>query len=196
MRPIQLIRLAAATCLLMLSAGANAAVEIHIAGTTHAGSTAVPVGIPISGNFSFDETAPVQQLYAGAGFAGYLVPGTAQFTVAGVTHTYDLTQIFLNDTGAIVFGFANGADILNITEFTSNTDISGLPNANLLVGPLTFLVADFPNDSGVSVEVNAEVRAVPEPATWTMMLVGFAGLGLLMRRRQVAAFIPASASRS
>ncbi|HEY7959412.1 MAG TPA: PEPxxWA-CTERM sorting domain-containing protein [Sphingomicrobium sp.] len=26
--------------------------------------------------------------------------------------------------------------------------------------------------------------SVPEPASWTMMLVGFAGIGLAMRRRR------------
>jgi hypothetical protein len=28
------------------------------------------------------------------------------------------------------------------------------------------------------------VSAVPEPATWALMLLGFAGIGLAMRRRK------------
>lgn len=33
----------------------------------------------------------------------------------------------------------------------------------------------------------AAVSAVPEPAGWAMMLVGFGGLGALLRRRRAAA---------
>lgn len=37
---------------------------------------------------------------------------------------------------------------------------------------------------------NVSVAAVPEPATWAMMLIGFAGLGMMVRsrRRSLAAF--------
>lgn len=184
MRSIAL-RLAAAACFLPLAAQANATVEISFAGTTHAGSTAVPVGIPIFGSFSYDETS-TSLLYGGSplNYAGYSSAGSAQYTVEGQTHIYTLTSIFLNDTGAVVFDFANGSDILHITEFTSNTEITAIPGADVLIGPLTFLVSDFPNQAGASVEVNAEVRAVPEPATWAMILFGFAGVGVAFRRRR------------
>ena len=34
---------------------------------------------------------------------------------------------------------------------------------------------------------NANTGAVPEPATWAMMLLGFGGIGFVMRRRRVTA---------
>lgn len=37
--------------------------------------------------------------------------------------------------------------------------------------------------SGISLTDSQEVAAVPEPSTWAMMMLGFAGLGLLSYRR-------------
>jgi hypothetical protein len=34
-----------------------------------------------------------------------------------------------------------------------------------------------------NINVTATAGAVPEPATWAMMLVGFGALGMVMRRR-------------
>lgn len=39
--------------------------------------------------------------------------------------------------------------------------------------------------------VTLNFRAVPEPGTWAMMLVGFAGIGVAMRRRGASALRPA-----
>jgi hypothetical protein len=54
----------------------------------------------------------------------------------------------------------------------------------LLEGPLAFLVPDLPNEAGASVEVNAEVRAVPEPTSWAMMLFGLGAVGLALRLKR------------
>lgn len=35
--------------------------------------------------------------------------------------------------------------------------------------------------------ISGTIRAVPEPATWAMMLMGFAGMGMAMRRRRTPA---------
>ena len=45
-------------------------------------------------------------------------------------------------------------------------------------------------NNGVSPTVlTLEFKAVPEPATWAMMLVGFAGIGMAMRRSRVRAML-------
>lgn len=36
----------------------------------------------------------------------------------------------------------------------------------------------------VSIDFVGNINAVPEPATWTMMLLGFGGIGLVVRRRR------------
>jgi hypothetical protein len=55
-------------------------------------------------------------------------------------------------------------------------------------GPSSQLVARGPMDI-ISLPTAAAdaVSAVPEPAGWAMMLVGFGGLGALLRRRRAAA---------
>lgn len=40
---------------------------------------------------------------------------------------------------------------------------------------------------------NFAINAVPEPGTWAMMLLGFAGIGLSMRRKRSSAHLPALA---
>jgi hypothetical protein len=40
------------------------------------------------------------------------------------------------------------------------------------------------SNDGVLTPITGYIRAVPEPATWAMMLVGFAGIGFAMRRRR------------
>jgi len=49
------------------------------------------------------------------------------------------------------------------------------------------LTTYFPNTPGFShLTVYDETAAVPEPAAWAMMLVGFAGIGMTIRRRRKA----------
>ena len=87
--------------------------------------------------------------------------------------TFDFTQ----------HGFANG-----VTEF----EITGLnPGVNFtditaFVTGLTFMTDG--NFTGTMQAVSV-VNTVPEPSTWVMMLLGFAGLGFAFRRsRRKAAF--------
>ena len=50
----------------------------------------------------------------------------------------------------------------------------------------------FLYDSGLNQwAANAHTGAVPEPATWAMMLLGFGGIGFAMRRRRVRALAAA-----
>ena len=50
------------------------------------------------------------------------------------------------------------------------------------------LVTDIDLNSTVVTVDNLEVQSVPEPSTWAMMLIGFAGLGFAFRhsRRRVS----------
>ena len=70
---------------------------------------------------------------------------------------------------------------------------SGITQINLSEGfsAGTYLENTNPPDAGGSGDFNAQiisVTAVPEPAVWAMLLLGFGGIGWMLRgRREVAA---------
>ena len=82
------------------------------------------------------------------------------------------------DGDAITFTF----DGLGATHHTGN--LSLFTNAPFVVDPL----ATFQNAAGgvFSIEIAgpSATPAVPEPSTWAMLLLGFAGLGLMAYRRK------------
>ena len=75
------------------------------------------------------------------------------------------------DTGGF---FANSPLTVSADEFVSG------PYA--FTGPLTMTIT-LPDD------LNAFVVGVPEPATWAMLLLGFAGIGFVKYRRAITAVV-------
>ena len=64
--------------------------------------------------------------------------------------------------------------------------VVGPLTGNLGVGSYTFAfsgTSPTPNGGAVSGNITFNLIPVPEPATWAMMLLGFAGIGIAMRRR-------------
>jgi hypothetical protein len=77
-----------------------------------------------------------------------------------------------------------GATVLQTVMGSSN---SLTLNTGTLAANTTyrFLYTFNAGDGGGTVSGNASfVQAVPEPATWALMLLGFGGIGLAMRRRR------------
>lgn len=64
------------------------------------------------------------------------------------------------------------------------TTSSSTPNSN-------YFFTDLPNSGAGSVTVTPITGSTPEPATWAMILAGFAGLGFLGYRRTVKARLAA-----
>ena len=67
--------------------------------------------------------------------------------------------------------------------FAIGTHFSGPANAT---GELTFYYWDSNNGDNTQF-VNANISAVPEPSTWAMMILGFAGVGFMAYRRRTHA---------
>ncbi len=70
---------------------------------------------------------------------------------------------------------------LGFTQFSSPTLFTGLPAAPMFTtGTFTLINPFFGNGT---LNISTAATAVPEPATWALMLVGFGAMGVAMRRR-------------
>lgn len=105
--------------------------------------------------------------------------------VLGSLDTYNSLTLHFADNSSITY---LGGQIINDLSFPSGNQISGETNGvityNANGGPL-IVGATFGSTSN-SFEFDNLARAVPEPATWALMILGFGAIGGAMRRRRVS----------
>ena len=111
--------------------------------------------------------------------------GSDQFSFNNVAGTYGG---ILGTASTISFG--NGifsslsitAPNLGFTQFSSPTLFTGSPSAPLFsTGSFTLINPFFGNGN---LTISPVIAAVPEPSTWAMMILGFAGVGYMAYRRK------------
>ncbi len=69
-------------------------------------------------------------------------------------------------------------------SFSRITSSPGLPNTLLTVAPTSLVITPILSQSAATDGYSVvQTSAVPEPATWTMMLMGFGAIGATLRRR-------------
>ncbi len=110
-------------------------------------------------------------------------------------------QIFFNNIAGSFGGMAGTADIsfgtnlladlniqssnLGFTQLTGAGDLFSGDPANPIFNTGTFsLSGGFTAGAATLTITRAAVAAVPEPATWAMMLIGFGAMGMSLRRRR------------
>lgn len=132
-----------------------------------------------NGNQAFNPTTDGFYTYTISFDLGKFVPGTASFNGRFAADN-SVTSILLNGT-QITQG---GVGTFNTwTSFSANNGFVGGLNT------LSFRVRNFAgagvNPTGLRVEIlGSAYEPVPEPASWTMLISGFALVGVVLRRRR------------
>jgi hypothetical protein len=112
-------------------------------------------------------SAPGTNVNVAVGFPGFPVTTTGAYS-----HVFDLLDLsiysagFLNNFGG---GTAAGAEAALLEGFAAGTAYSNIHNMT------------FPGG-----EIRGQLAAVPEIGTWALMILGFGGIGLTLRRRRPA----------
>jgi len=108
----------------------------------------------------------------GLSVPGAAVPLLSAFTVNGLVNSTVTENTFYN-----------GTQISTFSTSSQTADFAALSGALNLSGP--FSVTEeyvITSQAGGSANLTATISAVPEPATWAMLLVGFAGVGFMAYR--------------
>jgi hypothetical protein len=118
--------------------------------------------------------------------------GTANFTFGGLTQLgFDYGSADLYNQLVLIFSSGpnesyNGSALINGGVANGN-QIAPATNGRITITPDAgrSIVGMQLTSSANSFEIDnlGAIRAVPEPATWAMMLIGFGGVGYAMRRR-------------
>jgi hypothetical protein len=165
-----------------------------VAATALAGATAANAAITIGSTSGTDITVGAPD--------NVTIPNKVTFdTTTNTAGSVSPWFQFSNDqTGTYTFALITSTNLATVTleELLNDggtTVLQQLPGSGnsltMMTGVLTagttyrFLYTFNAGEGGGTVSGNASfVQAVPEPATWALMLLGFGGIGLAMRRRR------------
>jgi hypothetical protein len=139
------------------------------------------VNISITGGNGFAEIDPGNGV---TNFTTLLIDPTNDFT------QYEFAIALVADGSVTVYTAFAGADVTNLANFTACATCTfsqgNNANTNYLINSTTALGAiRIVSNQGISfVKQNSITLAapVPEPATWALMLLGFGGMGMALRR--------------
>jgi PEP-CTERM motif len=121
---------------------------------------------------------------------------TTGFTVNGgslASSVWTVTSGGLNNTPEGTFDYAivaptavnnPGPLTFTISDAADNLTLSSLGFSVANNGDHIYFSSDLANAAGTTGGVGALASAVPEPSTWAMMMLGFAGVGFMAYRRK------------
>ncbi len=171
---------------------------------------AVPLGSSYSLTYSYDTNAAATYTYPnGAYFTNLPIAGS--FTLGGTSFSLPTTNVFVGSNGFGVrysvagnFPLPSTDQLAGFRGIDFSFDVSRpTPGGGLgTTLPASVELADFPNqyarvrfvndaygETGIFFSItsisSSTAGAVPEPATWAMMIGGFGMVGGAMRRRRV-----------
>ena len=178
---------AAAAALLCISSAAQSSITVKI---VQSGSDVVATtsgSLDLTGSTFACECGANPYIWGAYGYfhvgnaMGYVydsLTGSATFGPGDLayasTSTGDVFGLASGSNFEVPIGYTSGSDINNTTTWNNQT----LASLGLTSGVYAY---SLPNDT-ITVDIG-DVGSVPEPATWAMMLLGFAGIGFAMRNR-------------
>lgn len=132
-------------------------------------------------SFQVDSDPTPDGSAAGIGFFVAAVPGVFQYGSTATFEPQDIT-FYLDRAHGYDDPTTNAGGL-----FVGEGDLLGFYGPQLFTGPIdrpTVQTGDFTIfDEFSGSPISLSIRAVPEPATWMMMMVGFAAVGSSIRRR-------------
>jgi hypothetical protein len=161
--------------------------EFYNGGTDSGGTSGPNVGVSFT-NANFDSTSQFTQpsFNINSSIAFMLQsPLTLSSQIAFNSIAFD--RFFFEPSNVVnVFSGVNGTGTLLATAtFGQNCTPACTANRESLTFANARSVQFSPNANGTGID-NVVLNAVPEPATWAMMLVGFGMVGHSMRRRKAS----------
>ena len=180
---------------LMLSAPAAATVTIFTA-TLNGSQVNPPTASTATGSATVTIDDVLQTLSVDMIFSGLTAPASASHIHCCAppgTNALVATQTptFVGFPAAISGTYSHTFDMTDPTSWNAafitahggtTTSAFGDLLAGMLAGNSYINIHDSVYPGG---EISGQLRAVPEPATWAMMLVGFGAIGMTMRRRRI-----------
>ena len=187
----KLLLAAAASAALLAAGAASASVTTNI----YSGDSGVGGGAPYTGfvgtlvtpGISFATDTGYNWHPFGLGSFGADSQGSLNVAADG-TYTFHLSS----DDGSVVF--VDGAQLIDRggPHGPSTTDGTLFLTAGLHSYEVQFFeCCGGPSGLDFSIPLGVAISGTPEPGIWGLMLVGFGGLGAMLRRRRAAAFAAA-----
>ncbi len=159
------------------------------------------------GTFSFNRATPIEQIGAPVAFDSPTVVMFGLDDLSDFSFESSTIQTFSDFNpdgfpGVSFFSFSR-ADLLNFSATFSDDVLTGLSFATravsptgALIGAQSFRVAGLGDDQAATFDAAGlqltsgrfEVSAIPEPATWALMIVGFGLAGASLRTRRRVAY--------
>lgn len=116
-------------------------------------------------------------------------------TVGSTTITEDLSKFYPGSTEDLVLiGNRAGDDLTGTDNYFLTINLNPFTGLFFDDGDLGLYYSTASSSSfytTYNLQLDTSSEAVPEPATWAMMLLGFGAVGYSMRRKRIAAVAPA-----